>query len=199
MKTLILWCMAALLCASCTKSADDISAPDNNLARVSTNQFIQYTIKQGEQYSDNSGLKRIETEELNFEVRFDSSAIYQTALKNNQYDINKLYGFSDNNGPHHQYSARFGWRWSNNALRLFAYVYNNGVRQSEELGTVPIGEVIHCSIKADSSQYIFRLNDIRKVLPRGSTTPLAKGYKLYPYFGGDETAPKQISIWIMDI
>ncbi|MEO5783498.1 MAG: hypothetical protein ABIQ07_09520 [Ginsengibacter sp.] len=35
-------------------------------------------------------------------------------------------------------------------------------------------------------------------LPRTSTTAKAIGYKLYPYFGGDETAPHEIDIWIKE-
>jgi len=33
-------------------------------------------------------------------------------------------------------------------------------------------------------------------MPRESTTTMAEGYQLYPYFGGDETAPHDIFIWI---
>lgn len=78
----------------------------------------------------------VEYAELKFVVKFDSSAIYNTVDPSNQYDINKLYGFSDNDSLHQRYSARFGWRWSDNALRIFAYVYNSGVRSSKELGAI---------------------------------------------------------------
>jgi hypothetical protein len=114
----------------------------------------------------------------------------------NQYDINKLYGFSDNNADHHQFSARFGWRWSDNALRLFAYVYNNGIVISKELGSVTIGKEVNCSIKVGEAIYTFIIDEITEYLPRSSTTSLAKGYLLYPYFGGDELAPHDINIWI---
>ena len=92
-------------------------------------------------------------------VKFDSSAIYNTSDPSNQYDINKLYGFSDNDSAHHLYSARFGWRWSDNALRIFAYVYNSGVRTSEELGTIQPGTENNCSIKVTDGHYIFCLNN----------------------------------------
>jgi hypothetical protein len=35
-------------------------------------------------------------------------------------------------------------------------------------------------------------------MPRKSTTIKAVGYKLYPYFGGDELAPHPVSIWIKE-
>ena len=131
-----------------------------------------------------------------FLARFDSTAIYQTQSIENQYDINKLYGFSDNNSDHHQYSARFGWRWSDKALRLFAYVYNGGAVISKELTTVMIGAEVNCSIRISGDNYLFTVNGITTSMPRTATTDKAKGYQLYPYFGGDESAPHQINIWI---
>jgi hypothetical protein len=40
------------------------------------------------------------------------------------------------------------------------------------------------------------VNGITTQLPRLATTEKAKGYQLYPYFGGDEAAPHQVNIWI---
>jgi hypothetical protein len=132
-------------------------------------------------------------------VKFDSSAIYQTIDPSNQYDINKLFGFSDNNGPHHVFSARIGWRWSDNALRLFGYIYNNGVQENKEIAAIPIGKEIGCKIKTTSANYIFTVDGNTIAMPRLSTTPLAKGYQLYPYFGGDELAPHDITILIKEL
>jgi hypothetical protein len=36
------------------------------------------------------------------------------------------------------------------------------------------------------------------LMPRAAATVKAKGYRLYPYFGGDETAPHDITISIRD-
>lgn len=161
--------------------------------------FIQYTIRQGQQFCDKSTFAPVEYSELKFVVKFDSSAIYNTLNSSNQYDINKLYGFSDNDSAHHRYSARFGWRWSDQALRLFVYVYNSGIRTSKELGTIQIGTENNCSIKVTDGHYIFSLNNTTDTLLRSSTTDRGKGYKLYPYFGGDETAPHDINILIKEI
>jgi hypothetical protein len=132
-------------------------------------------------------------------VRFDNTAVYQAADPENQYDINKLYGFSDNGGLHQQYSARFGWRWSDGALRLFAYVYNHGEVLSEEITTVTIGTEALCAIKVTASQYLFYCNEIIKPMPRKSKTGKGKGYLLYPYFGGNEPAPHDVAIWIKNL
>lgn len=173
----------------------------NNSTSTSTktSQFVQYTIPKGAQYSDKSGYTASNYEQLSFVVKFDSSAIYQTINPSNQSDINKLFGFSDNKMQHHEYSARFGWRWSDNALRLFGYVYNNSVMSFKELGTIEIGAENNCSIKVSNDTYVFSLNGKETTMPRASATATAQGYKLFPYFGGDEVAPHTISIWIKEL
>ncbi len=160
--------------------------------------FTQYRIPKFQHYAEQSVYTSISREELRFHVKFDSTAMYTTKEAGNQYDINKLYGFADNDALHHQYSARIGWRWSDGALRLFAYVYNNALVSYEELGIVSIGAEHSCSIKIKADTYIFSVNGVSKTLPRQSTTIKAQGYKLFPYFGGDETAPHDISIWIKE-
>jgi len=144
------------------------------------------------------GLKTIEYSELKFSVKFDSTAIYLNKETDNQEDVNKLYGFSDNNAQHQQFSARFGWNWARGALRLYAYVYNNGERDFKEITSIQIGSEYNCSLKISEGRYIFSVNNVTMELPRGSTTAKAIGYKLYPYFGGDEPAPHDINIWIQE-
>lgn len=199
MKKCFFFCSVLLvLFTSCSKQIDGIINGGGKDA-ATANQFVEYTIGQGKQYCDQNYYTSSAYSEQKFVVRFDSSAIYQTAASSNQTDINKLFGFSDNNAQHHQYSARFGWRWSNNALRLFAYVYNDGIMSFKELGAVAIGADINCSIKVAGSNYIFTMGEQVTAMPRTSTTGQAIGYKLYPFFGGDETAPHPISIWIKEI
>ena len=154
-----------LLFCNCSKSPD-IIFENSTLTRLDlSNYFTLFTIRSGQQFTDGNVYKPIETEELKFSVKFDSSAIYQSFLSINQYDINKLYGFSDNNAHHHQFSARFGWRWSDDALRLFAYVYNNGIVISKELGSVTIGKEVNCSIKVGEATYTFIMDEITEYLP----------------------------------
>lgn len=136
-------CLLVLLVA-CRKPSLQPSPVTNVLPSA----YKEFVIPKGEHYATGNVLKPVETTGVTFLVRFDSSAVYQTAAPENQYDINKLYGFSDNGDHHHRFSARFGWRWSDGALRLFAYTYNNGLRDAKELGIVPIGQDVRCGIKA---------------------------------------------------
>jgi hypothetical protein len=195
MKAIFYYIALAVLFTSCNKIAETVL--DKGLStNTDPSDFIQYSIKQGNQFCDQSRYVPVETSEMNFEVKFDSSAIYKTVLAENQYDINKLSGFSDNNAEHHQYSARFGWGWSDQALRLYAYVYNDGFRESKEIGTVAIGATVNCSIKVKGSIYVFTMNSHKVEMPRLSVSGKAQGYLLFPYFGGDEVAPHPINIWI---
>ena len=183
-----------MLCSCAKPNAVEIQkTPDVNF------DFTKFTINEGKQFCDNNIYVTTSYAELKFLAKFDSSAIYTTTDPGRQNDINKLYGFSDNNTTHHQFSARFGWRWSNNALRLFGYIYNDGLNDFKELGTVALGKENICAIKVTPTAYYFLLNGKTDSLPRTSTTIKAEGYKLYPYFGGNESAPHTINIFIKEL
>jgi hypothetical protein len=196
MKNIICLLGLSLILFSCKKEIAALKSINGSSGTA--NQFIKYTIQQGQNNCDGNTYVSTSYSELNFIAKFDSTAIYTNVNSDNQLDINKLYGFSDNNSSHQQFSARFGWGWSNNALRLYGYVYNDGIRSSKELGTVAIGAENNCSIKVNLKSYVFTLNGKVDSLPRTSPTTLATGYKLYPYFGGDETAPHNVYIWIKE-
>lgn len=157
----------------------------------------KYVIRTGEQHATLT----FETAELNrlkFRALFDTSSIYQTADPANQADINKLYGVSDCNTYHHNNSARFGWRWYQEQLEIWAYSYVNGERVSTFIDTVELDTYNDYEILFTEHKYIFRLNDKEVEMERACQAK-ATGYKLFPYFGGNETAPKDISIWIEEL
>lgn len=187
-----------MLISSCSKQTPAIntspSAPETIPSAI-TDGFITYILKAGSHYADQNPIKALAISEMNFIVKFDSSAIYQTVSPENQYDINKLYGFSEGY-DHHINSARIGWAYHNSALRLYAYVYKNSERLSREISTIPLNTPVKCSITISGNNYFFTVNDAKTTLPRALSTELANGYQLYPYFGGDEVAPHDIRIKI---
>lgn len=207
------WLLPALLilATSCSKSLvlpedeagatamnRDVAMKKGKPTLPPTSTFTTYTIQQGAHYCDQSSLKSVKTSEMKFAVVFDASAIYTSLDPVNQYDINKLYGFSE--GLSNQYnSARIGWNWYDNALHLHAYVYNKGARLYQEIKTVAIGAEIQCSIKVSGSNYIFTADGVQVTLSRGVSASTASGYQQYPYFGGDEVAPHKITIKIKDL
>jgi hypothetical protein len=185
------------LLSSCTKVVENVK--DRFGSNAPVNQYVEHNIISGSHNSDKNGYRSVNTTEMKFAVKFDNSAVYQTVDPANQGDINKLYGFSDNDQEHHINSARIGWRWYNNQLQLLAYVYNNSVESNNFITTVSLNQDINCSIKAEGNNYVFDVNGTTVTMPRVSTTPQAVGYQLYPYFGGDEVAPQNIRILIKDI
>ncbi len=199
MKFLTLLVLASCVLLSCKKEKEEIIFKSvETLTRLAP-EFTLYTIQKGKQYCDNSTLTLVNYKSLHFKVKFDSSAIYATSNPWNQFDINKLYGFSDNNAAHQEYSARFGWRWNAGELEIFSYVYNDGKRSFYKITSLTIGEEYDCSIQVAAGEYTFTVNDKSLKIPRQSTTPEGEGYKLFPYFGGDEVAPHRINIYIKDI
>lgn len=107
--------------------------------------------------------------------KFDESAKYSTTGEDGD-DWNKLGGFS--RGWHHQNSVRIGWRWNDamGKVELCTYRYINGTRKFEKLGYASIGETEFFTVQIHDGK-----------LP-------SWGYKLHPYFGGNEKAPHEIKI-----
>ena len=193
MKSFIKYFLFAVCFSGCAKSGEVLTSqptPDSLQGN-----FTLYTIKAGEHYS-NGTLSQASGKTLTFETIFDSSCIYETRSKQNEDDINKLYGFSDCNTLHHENSARVGWLWKDEAIKLYAYCYINKERKSQFLGTANIGDTIKLSIGVSAQEYTFTYKDITTTIGRYCNDPEINGYVLYPYFGGDETAPHDIHIRI---
>lgn len=181
----------------CTATKQSSSkTPDDVLAE---NGFIKYTIPKGKQKPSPNPLVLVDAKSLKFIVHFDSTAIYINDVKKDRRDINKLYGFSDNFSLHHRYSARFGWRWLNDRLQLTAYCYNNGIRSFKEISNIQLNGFDTCEIKISGNEYIFSVNEKSISMPRSAHGKNAVGYKLFPFFGGNEAAPHDINIYIKEI
>ena len=195
-KTCAIICTALLICLGrCQK--DNTEIPKKADQPSGLDGFTKYAISKVQHYANNNSAVAISVSEWRFQVYFDSSAIY-TVPGADQFDINKLSGFADNKSLHTQYSARFGWRWSEGRLRLFGFVHNAGVIKGKEISSIDIGKIYTCSIKVVEGQYVFTIEDFKNsvVLPRAAATPAAEGYRLYPYFGGNQVAPHEIHIWL---
>ncbi|MEO5984416.1 MAG: hypothetical protein ABIP80_02860 [Ferruginibacter sp.] len=197
MKNTSFFILLGIAMAGCSKTSP--STASLTVAEITiTEKYDQYNISRGNHYCDESTIKAINFSEQVFNVKFDSTAIYKTIVPLNQYDVNKLYGFSEGMDPHVN-SARIGWAYLDDTLRLYAYSYKEGVRETQEISPVLIGNVINCSIKLENKSYIFSVNGKKVRLDRSSDVPIATGYQLYPYFGGLESAPHKISIFIKEL
>ena len=211
MKTLSVVVLIVLLNA-CSKQYGRQNGPAEALQpsvtkkapRPVTVTFTKYTIQQGNHECDQRSIKSVSGTSMNFTVKFDSSAVYPAVITdyNHAYDVNKLWGFSE--GINNQYnSARIGWRWLNDRLELFAYVYINGTLLRDPVSydppfikTVSIGSEINCSIAVSGNDYLFTVDGMVVKTPRGTSSAKYNGYQQYPYFGGTLTAPHLITIYI---
>lgn len=167
-----------------------------------------FIIKAGNHTAEDRPLTRLTNNKLEFECTFDNSAKYTTKDPKNQTDINKLYGFSDcGSSNHHVNSARFGWRWYQDKLEIHAYVYEDETKQDDSdvadsklIGTVDLNKTYRYSITISNDEYIFKLGNKPTVtMKRGCTGDSGDKTKLYPYFGGTEPAPQDITIAIKDL
>ncbi|WEK34291.1 MAG: hypothetical protein P0Y53_17535 [Candidatus Pseudobacter hemicellulosilyticus] len=136
---------------------------------------------------------------LRFQVLFDSSCRYASKKPENQKDINKLYGFSDCASFHHENSARVGWLWNGKTIELYAYCYADSVRSSKLLGTLSVGVPAELGISVKGNQYIFDYAGRQTTMKRHCGGDTFSGYKLLPYFGGDETAPHDMWIYVREL
>lgn len=165
--------------------------------------FVTYTIQPGNHDAENTlGLTPTfqTSRTLDFQAVFDESANYKTVDPGNMHDINKLLGYSDCGNHHHGNSARFGWNWVEGKVRIYTYVYVNGERIPEKImGDVEPGKMHRYKIEIEGDQYKFTLDDHVELVQRGCTGSgggIIPAYRLFPYFGGDESAPQQIRIKI---
>jgi hypothetical protein len=180
---------------ACSKQQPDVSVIKENPYPG----YTEYLIHAKQHYAVNNTYDVINKKELHFMAIFDSSCIYTSYNPENVYDINKLYGFSDCGSLHHENSARVGWLWNGKMIELYGYCYVDSVRKSILLGTTPIGVSAELTINVQPNQYQFTYKGTTIRMPRHCTGPSIQGYRLLPYFGGDETAPHDVHVFIKDL
>lgn len=113
-----------------------------------------------------------------------------------QLDVNKLFGIGYL-PSHHQKSCRFGWRYNieKNQMEILAYWYDGGKRYFEPLCWVNIDEAATYLVKSTKDRHYLiaktSSGTFTKILDFGHSLI---GYKLKPFFGGNQKAPQDILI-----
>lgn len=131
----------------------------------------------------------------NITVIFDESAEYTLDIAADQADINKLIGFSDCGQHHQSESARIGWRWFNDELQILAYTYLQGDLSFELMGAIPLNTEIDLAIRIVGDTYEYSGTGLTSVtMTRTSDCQAGDNYWLWPYFGGNQPAPHQVTI-----
>jgi len=176
-----------LILFSCKKEIDDLG-------------FKVYTIPEGEHSSGNF-INHPVNSKITFDFILDESAIYESEIAENQHDVNKIYGMSDFGVRHQKYSIRLGWRYINGEIQLCWLRHEESRHSSGTIRTIEIDEIYNAVINITTFYY--------QVVIDGDTTfvrrrpegnwGLVRRYYLYPYFGGNEYAPHDITIRIKDL
>lgn len=163
---------------------------------------MKITIKKGKHYASGLHLrpylgKRI----ITWNIKMDISCLY-TAVNDDSGDLNKLCGVSF--GHHHKNSLRFAWRPDFNRMgeiSIFAYWYTNGQRRSLYIGNIMhnISYRFEIAQHGCSVTFIFDYADQHRMNSKATSVrinhPSMKwGYYLWPYFGGNNTAPHDMTI-----
>ena len=133
------------------------------ISSCSNHHYTAYTIQKGEHFAKPKKVRGTFSNTIEFDVVFDSSAIYQTPDPSDQADINKLLGFSDCGSSHMQNAARFGWRWYKDEIQILPYGYVKGERFWNKepkmkpivLYSADIGENIRLRITKEKGIYNF--------------------------------------------
>ncbi|MGB0175786.1 MAG: hypothetical protein ACPF9D_01385 [Owenweeksia sp.] len=161
--------------------------------------YVTYFTKAGDHYSDREAIDLLSKDSILIKAVFDSSAVYETVQPSNQKDWNKLIGFSDCGTHHHTNSMRTVWRYDKNkGIEIGAYWYKSGKRHWKNLKTIQPFDTVEVAVVARASKYIVRVDEITFEEPRACNSSVFR-YWLFPYFGGDETAPHDITIQVQHV
>jgi hypothetical protein len=152
-----------------------------------------YTIQKGSHRS--TWLPKFTTNTIvNFNFQFLSDPSYIVDNQADQEDTNKIFGVSDS-WNHHKHSIRLGWRYDDKMQQsiLSVYYYRDGKHYIQDLGQIEQEKLYYCYISIYKDNYLVGgLGDVVSI-PRTSKW-WGPRYLLFPYFGGQQVAPKQFKI-----
>lgn len=165
----------------------------------------KYHIKKGKHSASGFNFGFTIKNRIKFRACFSQSCLYDLQ-SNDNYDINKLFGFSTT-WFHHKQSARVGWRCvDGNQIELLTYSYNDSKRaldESDLLGEVKPNQWFVCEIIDHEDCYEYRFSFENNEEKRLTIAKDKKQkdwfifhYYLYPYFGGNRPAPHDIEIYL---
>ena len=150
---------------------------------------------------------------IHYDCIFNDDCFYNldgdpNTMSGDDLDTNKLIGLGFLNlkkwPPHHYESVRVGWEWNSETLciDLSAYWYDGGVRKEHLLLSVRRG--LPFEIIMTASKDFYNITIIYNYTPEKRTVnfPIERkhhypiSYLLGPYFGGNRTAPHDMSLYL---
>ena len=152
-------------------------------------------IKKGNHYS-NKILPSFRINTISGHLRFNGDFSYEID-RINQLDTNKVIGLSDSY-HHHRNSIRIGWRWNKRVdkIEILYTVYRNSIRYIESICFIDSDRFYDFEISIIKGKYLLWFNDIYIEVYRSSNWILPR-YVLFPFFGGNISAPKEFKFDIV--
>jgi hypothetical protein len=127
---------------------------------------------------------------------FERSCAYDLG-NTDQLDTNKLYGFSHWN--HMQTSFRFGWRYdcAKKSIEVMPYIRFFGKEyHNASLFFAEFDYAYETSIFVERGWCTFGFGSAETAVRIPDMSRFRVGYFLRPYFGGNETAPHSMEMYI---
>jgi len=158
-----------------------------------------YTICKNDHYSSLMPKIHFGIKSINGKIKFNKDCDYTLTDPTCINDINKAYGFSY--GNHNKWSIRLGWLVENHKIKLFNYIYANSIRKSKRIGTsttyFEFDTWYNFEITYNDMDKLatIKINNYITSLP--FNIPATIGYYLKPYFGGNCSAPQDMTIEII--
>ena len=164
---------------------------------------MKFTIKKGKHNPKGIHFGFTFKNSVSFDVCFNDNCIYDPFPLPDTEDINKLCGFSTTIF-HHIQSGRVGWRCVDNSgeIELVTYTYNSGERtisDQQVLAKVKPNVWFVVTIEDHETHYEYILEYLGKIITNNDEKKydwLPFKYLLYPYFGGNNAAPHDMTLFV---
>jgi hypothetical protein len=159
-----------------------------------SNGWRTFTIPEGTNWALETADSHLKSNLVQFQLTFDSSAVYRAVHNQNQGSWNTVIGFSDCGETDSIHSLRLLWRYTpGTGIELGSGRNRFAQFAAQVVDTVQVGVTNHITMAKVLTEYQITVNDKRIKHPR-PCEDVPRAYWLYPDFGGPEVAPHSIAI-----
>jgi hypothetical protein len=164
----------------------------------------QYLIKKGNHYCSMSIFEKIgaigwKIKKYSVRFRFHPNSYWTPKRNVDDLDQNKLTGIAYGMNVHAN-SVRFTWVPDFDvpgAIKISGYTYDEKSAAPKfsirEITTVQVGQLCDACIEAVGNEYVFTVNGHTERMPNVNADPNLC-LRLFPYFGGNNKAPQDMTI-----
>lgn len=149
---------------------------------------MTFRIKKDKHTATNRCIRFVKGGQINFNIFVSPGWVYNENAPGFQSGWNKLIGITDGLNQHKN-SVRIAWRSIGDKIFMSSYCYVNGERIISEMVEVPFGWNSG-SVMISGSTYRVVINS--NVFETNRSGSGAFRLMMYPYFGGNSTAPHEM-------